>query len=167
MKRLALNSLGFLALVLCAMPLAAQTSGNTGFEKMKSLTGEWAGKTDSGAAAKVSYRLASNGTALLETLRSGDEPEMVTLYTADGSRLVVTHYCSAGNQPRMRTAPISGSPQKLDFSFVDAGNLPDAAAGHMHHLEVTFEDADHFTQHWTWRQDGKDKTEAIHFTRQK
>src|SRR5216684_2396069 len=156
MKRLALNSLGFLALALCAMPLAAQTSGNTGFEKMKSLTGEWAGKTDSGAAAKVSYRLASNGTALLETL-----------YTADGSRVVVTHYCSAGNQPRMRTAPISGSPQKLDFSFVDAGNLPDAAAGHMHHLEVTFEDADHFTQHWTWRQDGKDKTEAIHFTRQK
>jgi len=167
MKRLALNSLGFLALVLCAMSVAAQTSGNTGFEKMKSLTGEWAGKTDSGGAAKVSYRLASNGTALLETLRSEGEPEMVTLYTADGSRLVVTHYCSAGNQPRMRTAPISGSPQKLDFPFVDAGNLPDAAAGHMHHLEVTFEDADHFTQHWTWRQDGKDKTEAIHFTRQK
>ncbi len=167
MKRLALNSLGLLALVFCATSLAAQQSGNTGFEKVKSLTGEWAGKTDSGVAAKVSYRLVSAGTALLETLHAEGEPEMVTLYTADGSRLVVTHYCGAGNQPRMKTEPISGSPQKLDFSFVDAGNLPDAAAGHMHHLELTFEDADHFTQHWTWRQDGKDKTEAIHFTRQK
>ncbi len=54
MKRLALNSLGLVAVVFCATSMAAQTSGNTGFEKMKSLTGEWAGKTDSGATAKVS-----------------------------------------------------------------------------------------------------------------
>lgn len=165
MKGLSCFSLCLLGFALCARPSSAQTNANPGFEKMKTLIGEWSGKTETGGAARISYRLVSNGTALLETLQSEGEPEMVTLYTADGSAVVVTHYCSANNQPRMRTAPISASPQKLDFSFVDATNLPDASAGHMRHLAVTFEDNDHFTQHWTWQEKGVDKTEAFHFTR--
>ncbi len=134
---------------------------------MKTLVGEWAGKMESGRAARVSYRLVSNGTAVLETLQSAGEPEMVTLYAAASSRVVATHYCSAGNQPRMRTPPISGSPQRLDFALVDVTNLSGAGAGHMRHLAVTFEDDDRFTQHWTWWENGKDKTEAFHFARQK
>ena len=136
-----------------------------GFEQLKSLVGEWEGKTGSGVTSRISYQLASGGTALLERLQTGDEPEMVTVYTADGDRLGVTHFCSAGNQPQMRTAPIGGETKQFSFAFVRATNLADANAGHMDHLRVTLQDHDHFTQEWTWKENGKSKTEVFHFTR--
>ncbi len=167
MKRLAWLTLCFLSLALCARPAAAQTNANLGFDKIKTLAGEWAGKTGDGKPVQVSYQVVSSGTAVLETLHPPDEQEMVTLYTADGDRVAVTHYCSANNQPRMRTAPITASPQKLDFGFVGATNLATPAAGHMHRLVVTLDDADHFSQSWTWRENGKDKSDTFRFTRKK
>lgn len=136
-----------------------------GFEQLKSLVGEWEGNSGSGMISRVSYQLASGGTALLERLKTGDEPEMLTVYTPDGDRLAVTHFCSAGNQPQMRTAPISGEVKQLSFSFVRATNLASLNEGHMDHLIVTLQGKDHFTQEWTWSQEGKTKTEAFHFTR--
>ena len=96
---------------------------------MKTLVGEWEGKAANGKAVQVSYRLVVGGTALMETLHPADEPEMVTLYTADGDHVAVTHYCPTNNQPRMRSAPVSGDPKKLNFSFVGATNLADPARG--------------------------------------
>jgi len=154
-------------IVFGAYPAAARAAGNAGFEKLKTLVGEWEGKAQDGTRVNVSYRLVSNGTALMETLHPTGESEMVTVYTADGDRVDVTHYCNANNQPRMRTAPVSGSPQKLDFSFVGATNLASPTAGHMHHLAVTLTDNVHFSQTWTWRENGKDKTESFLFFRKK
>jgi hypothetical protein len=34
-------------------------------------------------------------------------------------------------------------------------------------LVLTFEDQDHFSQEWTWREKGKEKTVVIHFERSK
>src|SRR5712692_7954318 len=138
----------------------AQSKPATGFEQMKTLVGEWEGKTSDGRTVRASYRLASAGTALIETLNPHDEPEMVTVYTADGNRLAVTHYCSAGNQPRMHTEPITGPAKEFQFSFTGATNLSKPSAGHMHALKVTLEDNDHFTQAWTWRENGQDKSEV-------
>lgn len=167
MRKLTWLFLCALGFALCARPSAAQTNANPGFDKMKTLLGEWDGKTTNGKAVQVSYRLVSNGTALMEALHPAEESEMVTLYTADGEGVAVTHYCSANNQPRMRSAPASGDPQKLDFSFVGATNLTRPDVGHMHRLAVAFQDNDHFTQSWTWRENGKDKTETFTFTRKK
>lgn len=136
-----------------------------GFEQLKPLVGEWDGTNAGGNSVHASYQLASAGTALVERLQPAGEPEMVTVYTADGDRLAVTHFCSAGNQPQMRTAPITGETKQFSFAFVRATNLADANAGHMDHLTVTVQDRDHFTQEWTWKQNGKSKTEVFHFTR--
>jgi hypothetical protein len=141
--------------------------GNPGFERLKSLVGEWAGKNDTGQAVQVSYRLASRDTVLMETLKSPEEAEMVTVYYPDGKSLMMTHYCPAGNQPRMRAVPATASSQQISFRFIDATNLSGPAAGHMANLAVEFQDNDHFTQRWTWRENSKDKVEAFHFTRQK
>ena len=127
-------SVCMLGFALGARPAVAQTSATPGFEKMKTLVGEWQGKTADGKQAQASFRLVSSGTALMEMLRPKGESEMVTMYTADDKRVAVTHYCSANNQPRMQTAPLSASPEKLDFTFVGATNLASPTAGHMHHL---------------------------------
>jgi hypothetical protein len=135
------------------------------FEQLKPLLGEWEGRSPTGQPYHVSYQLVSGGTALLERLNMGDEPEMLTVYTPDGDRLAVTHFCSAGNQPRMRTEPVTGAMQRFSFSFVGATNLATPSAGHMDHLTVTMQDHDHFAQEWTWKEGDKTHTEVFNFTR--
>lgn len=47
------------------------------FEKMKSLVGEWQGKSLDGNTAKVTYTLVSDNSALMEKLVMGGESEAV------------------------------------------------------------------------------------------
>ncbi|MGH7538024.1 MAG: hypothetical protein ACREMF_05280 [Gemmatimonadales bacterium] len=136
-----------------------------GFEQLQLLVGDWEGQTSGGKTSRVSFRLVSGGTALLERLQTGDEPEMITVYTPDGDRLAVTHFCSAGNQPQMRTQPLTGPAKRFSFDYVGATNLATPATGHMHHLAVTITDRDHFTQEWTWTEGGQARTELFRFTR--
>ncbi len=164
MKKLA----GLLVLLAAVSVIAApgMKIKGTGFGRMKNLVGEWEGATESGASVRASYKLISNGTALVETLRPAGEPEMITVYYRDGDHLMLTHYCSEGNQPRMRTTATPGADNALDFAFVDVTNL-DPNEGYMRNLVVSFKDDDHFSQKWTWRAKGKDKTEVFRFTRKK
>lgn len=153
-------------LALSLLPGVNRSEASTGFDKLKSLVGEWEGKTASGNTVRASYKLVSAGTSLMETLAPAGEADMVTLYHSDGDRLMLTHYCAADNQPRMR-AEKGGEPNTLSFSFVDATNLASAAGGHMHKLVLAFKDNDHFSQTWTWREKGQDRDEVFHFTRKK
>ena len=137
------------------------------FEKMKSLVGEWQGKSLGGNTAKVSYILVSDSSALMERLVMGGESEMVTMYYPDGDRLMMTHYCSAHNQPRMRSQVGSLEDKIIVLDLVDVTNLPTPDAGHMKKLVVTFVDKDHFTQEWTWREMGKEGTEVIQFEKKR
>src|ERR671939_399585 len=76
---------------------AAGSSGEEAFARLKTLVGRWEAQGDRKEA--LSYELIAGGTALLEREMGADRPEMVTLYHLDGSRLLLTHYCMAGNQP--------------------------------------------------------------------
>lgn len=164
MKKLA----GLMILLVAATMGAApgMKMKGAGFGRLKTLVGEWEGAAENGHSVRASYRLVSNGTAILETLHPAGE-EMVTVYYRNGDHLMLTHYCSEGNQPRMRTTATPGPDQALDFSFVDVTNLDNAAEGHMRSLVVSFKDDDHFTQKWTWREKGRDKIEVFRFTRKK
>lgn len=137
------------------------------FEKMKSLVGEWKGTSMNKKPAMVTYTLVSDDSALMERLAMAGESEMVTMYHPDGDHLMMTHYCSAHNQPRMRSQTVSGEIKKITFDLVDVTNLSSPDAGHMKKLVVTFADRDHFTQEWTWTQNGKEGTEVINFERMK
>lgn len=96
-----------------------------------------------------------NAAAVLETLAPANEPSMVTLYHLDGDELVLTHYCSAGNQPRLHAEPPAGDVRALEFRFLDVTNLAAPSAGHMHDLTLTFREDGRVTQAWTWIQDGE------------
>jgi hypothetical protein len=169
MRTTRISTLCMVAILLAASLAAAQSkpaAGTaSGFDQLKALVGSWQGTTSSGPASHITYELASGGSALVERLQTGDEPEMVTVYTADGARVAMTHYCSANNQPQMHTAPIAGRANKFTFSFVRITNLANPDAGHMRKLVVTLQDKDHFTQEWTWIEKGQSKTEVFKFTR--
>src|SRR3989337_104403 len=105
-----------------------------GFEKMKSLVGEWTGKSRDGKPVTISYALVSSGSALMEKIGMPHESDMVTLYHPDGDSLMMTHYCAAHNQPRMRAGTVLPESRRIVFDFVDATNLASPDAGHMHRL---------------------------------
>jgi hypothetical protein len=156
------------ALCLAAAQAPAESKAQASFDRLKTLVGEWEGTAGNSQQAAVSYRLVSSGSALEETLHVGKDETMITVYHLDGDRLMLTHYCAAGNQPRMVATPDPNNPNILAFKFLDATNMPSPDAGHMRNLTVTLADKDHFTQQWGWREKGKeDKWELFKLTRKK
>jgi hypothetical protein len=111
----------------------------------------------------VTYRLIGGGTALVETLFPGTGHEMETIHhldrRGDDTRLLCTHYCGAGNQPRLvltggDLAPENGSPPTLVYTFLDATNLPDPDAVHMNGVTFTFRRPDRVDAAWTVSNEG-------------
>lgn len=149
----------FLFLLLCGVTNGAAAGSD--FDKLKTLVGEWEA-TSPEAKSRVTYQLISQGTALLETIVNEG---MVTVYHPDGESILMTHYCSAGNQPRMRAQGSQGD--TIAFQFVDAANLKSSSAGHMQRLVIKFKDKDHVTEEWTWIADGKETTSVFQLQRVK
>ncbi len=160
------RKLVFALALFAAMPASGGNPPSPAWEEMKSLVGAWQG-TAEGRPVSVTYALVSNGTALMETLDGGHDATMITMYTPDGGAILATHYCSAGNQPRMRANGSAGG-KSLDFQFIDASNVKGSTGEVMQRLVVTFLDADHFQQQWTSRgADGKEQTSVFRYTRRK
>jgi len=154
-------------LAISSNSIFAQNKSTAAFEKLKSLNGEWQGRGEGDRQVDVSYQIVSGGSVLLETLQGTNEPPMVTLYHTDGDRLMMTHYCSIGNQPRMAAQAPAGEIKDINFTFVDITNLTNPSAGHMRGLVFTFQDKDHIRQEWTWRMDGKDEKTIFNLERKK
>jgi hypothetical protein len=145
-------------------PASSETKAAPGFEKLKSLVGEWRGKDGKGKVVEASYSLTAGNTAVMETLKMADGLSMVTIYHPHNEKLVMTHYCILNNQPRMQA---SGDDRSLTFSLVDVTNLPSPSAPHMRKLVLSFPDKDQLKHEWTMRASGQDKTEAFSFERSK
>src|SRR6516162_9375436 len=78
---------------------------NANLAKMSKLVGTWVKADENGKPTDqvVSViKLTAGGSVIHETLFPGQDHEMVSVYSADGSDVVLTHYCVLGNQPRMK-----------------------------------------------------------------
>src|SRR3981189_564839 len=89
-------------LSLAAAPLIAGSRSEAAFRKLQSLAGEWEGKDDHGMAVKTNFQVMASKTAVMETLSPSGRGEMGRLYSIDGGRIALVHYCPTNNQPRMR-----------------------------------------------------------------
>lgn len=172
MKKAALTATVLaIAAFVAAAPANAQMEmepykGSPEFEQLKSLIGLWEGqmpmKEDGGGAEHeemppmpkmtVEYRLTAGGSAVQEIMMAGTPMEMVTMYHDRNGSLSLTHYCAAGNQPRLDLT--ESSPGQLSFDFAEENDLDPAKGMHMHSLHLTIVDADNITQRWTRYLDG-------------
>lgn len=143
-----------LMLLLASAAAMAQSDAQKSFDKLKSMAGTWEGKMD-GQTVSTTYSVISGGSAVMA---DATHESMVTMFTMDGDRLLMTHYCAAGNQPRM-VASLSPDGKSMTFNFLDATNLANPKAGHMHRAVFTFADADHYSEEWTYIKDGVSKNE--------
>jgi len=161
MKRIVWLLAALLAVPCYAGDEAMQTEIKTpaSFEPLKALVGEWreVGKEEKGAV--VHYELLAAGTALVESMNPGTPHSMATVYYPDGENVMMTHFCSEGNQPRMLG---TGDAKSMTFKLVDITNLASPGAGRMVGLVFTFTDKDHLTAAWTHK--AGEKSEIYTFT---
>src|SRR5246127_2512714 len=162
-----------------AKAAAPKSEGQTSFDAMKTLAGDWEGpvKTDMPVEANVdikplhvSMRVTSRGNVLVHELQEAGTPldpakydHPVTMLYVDADRLTLVHYCDAGNRPRM-TGKISPDGKTLEFDFTDlsGGNN----YGHMHHAVFTIIDPNHQTEEWIYMMPGDQPVHA-HFDLQR
>lgn len=133
----------------------APVDAKAAFAKMKGLAGTWEGgigKPD-GPKGQVVYRVTGHGTAVMETQFPGTPHEMVTVYHLDGNDLVLTHYCAAGNQPRMKL--VRATDAELEFDFTGGANLDVSKDFHMHSATIRFVAPDRIESTWFGWGDGK------------
>ena len=133
---------------------SAPIDSEAAFARLKVLAGEWE-STGAGEHARLSLELVAGGTALLERETGAGHPTMLTLYHRDGDRLLLTHYCMAGNQPRMAAQSYEAEQGEIAFEFVDGTNMPSPAAGHMHAVRIRLVDPNHLETVWSFYQNGK------------
>lgn len=139
-----------LSVLLAAAPALAQTvPAAASFERFKALAGDWVdadGTLGMKGQVAASYRVTGAGSAVVERLFVGQPHEMTTVYHKDGADLALTHYCAAGNQPRMRAKQVDGDVVAFDF---DGGSNFDAARDmHMHNARIEFLGPDEMRQSW-------------------
>lgn len=136
-----------------AEPKAA-AKAPTPLDPLKVLAGEWTGNnTDTPGAVASVFAVTSAGSVVREIMFPGTEHEMTNMYHLDAGKLVVTHYCAMGNQPRMQ-CEAAEKPGVYTFAFRDCTNLGDDKAC-MGQLKLTIKDKDHITQEWTHLKNGK------------
>jgi hypothetical protein len=148
---------------------APKSPAQKSFESLKALAGKWEGPVTtqpvvpemaSGKPIHVSLRVTSMGNLLMHEMTSEDRPDdpITTIYL-DGNELLLTHYCDAGNRPRM-VAKTSPDGKTVEFDFVDiSGNTK---YGHMRRAVFTIIDENRHTEDWTFMMPG-DKQMQAHF----
>jgi hypothetical protein len=156
MLRHTIISVTLMGLAILMQPALADMGGPPpDLTPLSNLTGDWKGTGPDGKSVTVTYRLTSNGSALVETIQPEAGPVMTTMYHQSGKGFMMEHYCALNNQPRMRAKSYKAGDKSMAFSFVDATNLKSSKDMHMHQLTMEFPDQDHLTQRWVSMKDGK------------
>jgi hypothetical protein len=153
-----------LSLVFMLAATAYAQDAQKAFDLLKTLNGTWEGKPSNGQVTKVIFRMTANGSALMSEIMG--EHDMVTMFHMDNDRLLMTHYCGTGNQPRMQGS-LSPDGKSVAFKFVDATNMASPKAGHMDQLVISIPDAEHHFEDWTFKSDGKEIKEHFELSRAK
>lgn len=154
------------SLLLTEASFAQNLTAPQVFEKLKPLVGEWKGTTPTGRVFGVSYQLIAKNSVLVETWTMAPGRQTMTVYHLDGNNLLATHYCSAGNQPRLQLkAP--AAPDNFVFDFVSSTNLPDPQVSHQHQFDIQLTGPDAFSRSETYLEKGVADTERVAYTRLK
>jgi phage tail protein X len=152
---------------------SAPSEAQKSFDTLKTLAGTWRGPVTADPPqpdwgdkpVQVSLRVTSRGNALVHEMTEAGTPDdsakydhPLTMLYLDGDRLLLTHYCDAGNRPRMaaRTS-LDGKTVEFDFLDLSGGN----EYGHMYHAVFAIIDANHHIEDWTYMMPG-DKPVRAH-----
>jgi len=143
------------------------TPSSTAFGWLKGLSGKWHGKAEWSGGRTGAYDLTavytiSGHSAVVESLVSDGMTTMTTVYHEDGSDLRMTHYCMAGNQPRLKSTEIDLAKKMVHFKMID---MTGRQGPHVGEAEVRVVDDDHATILFTFVDGKAPSLERIDLTR--
>jgi hypothetical protein len=160
-------------------PAARSSDAQKSFDTLKTLAGTWDAQVTTipemsemgnGAHVQVTLRIASRGNSIVHEMKAADKPDdpakydhPVTMIYLDSDRLLLTHYCDAGNRPRM-AGKLSADGKSVEFDFLDVAGSTEY--GHMNHAVFTILDPNHHTEDWTYMMPG-DKPVRAHMDMQR
>ena len=165
----------FLPTVAAAQPLDAATDSRYGetWGMLRSLAGTWDSYIvgQEGSENTITYHVTGGGAVVWEEFLGADPVagedglfggEMASAYHMDGEALMMTHYCGAGNQPRMRAVSWDGDSRTLSFDFLDVTHLLEPDDYHTTQLDIVFEDEDHVELWFRGQQAGEQTPNQVH-----
>ena len=127
----------FIALIAAApsrIVAAEKSPADAAFERLKSLVGTWETVEQTTKRPGVAtYTLTGGGKVVIEVMGG-----MATAYHLDKGTLVMTHFCGAGNQPRMRAKTIEHDGRRIAFEMYDITNHPNPDSYYSSALDVRF-----------------------------
>ena len=156
------------ASVLLAAALAAadekSIDSRTAFDRLKTMTGTWDSidKAKPSRPGTATYSMTGGDHVLVEQLGG-----MATVYHLDNGQLMLTHYCGAGNQPRMRVKSIEDGGRRISFEIYDITNLASPDAYRTTHLDVVFLSDDRVELAYKGLAAGKESTQVFQLSRRK
>lgn len=125
------------------------------YERLKALSGEWSLVSGERLGVEVeaapdepfiTYSVSSGGHSVIEKLFVGKPNEMTSIYYLDSGMLYMDHYCSLGNQPRMKTRPSVGD--DIQFKLLSVSNMTDKNDLHISSHSVEFDGPNELTVRW-------------------
>ena len=136
-------------------------------DRFKALEGDWSGKFADGKEINVTYTTFSGGNAVMETFRLPDGTDMRSIYHLNGDKLMMTHYCESGNQPRLQSRPLTES-KDITLNFLDITNVGDPKmSSYLYRVAFHLDNQNQISQDITWLIQGKESTNKLTLVRKK
>ena len=143
-------------------PFLSVALGNSekAFETFKSLQGKWAIQSaEKSLSIQMSYEVGSRGSIVTEQFGK----ELSVIYR-DGQSLLMTHFCNAGNEPRLRLKE-SSKAGLLEFRMFDITNLKTKDAAHVERIIYRIIDARQIDLEIVWQKGKLQSSESYLLTR--
>ena len=156
------QTLAFLTLSLTATVEGQQTiDAGAALERLKGLKGTWSITDDRGSQPQrvATFRSGAGNILIL------DEGGQLTVFHLDNDKLVLTHYCGSGNQPRMRVQALDD--RRIVFAMYDITNLSQPKAYHTKGLDIVFLSDDRVDLLYRGTKDGSESTQRVQLARKK
>jgi hypothetical protein len=148
-----------------AVGVPSQAAQASSYDQVKALEGEWVlvkmnGETPPNKGVII-YKAASGGSSIREIMFPGSEHEMTNMYHMHGDKLMMTHYCGAGNQPRMQS--VVAKPGHIELKTESVTNLATPKTEYMGELTLDMPDSKTLKQTWVSIEDGKPTSHVMVF----
>ena len=139
----------------------APSGAGAAFATLKGLQGVWTIQAAGHEiATKMTYDIGSKGSIVTEEF--GRE---LSVFSLDRGAVLMTHYCNAGNQPRLRLKQPHAA-GVFDFAMTDITGLDDPNGAHVREVLYRVRDARTIDLTIFWANAGAGPPEAYTLSRQ-
>ena len=136
------------------------------WNQLTELLGPWRiaePKTPAAKAFRVLYDLHSNSSVLMERFGNPSMQTTLTAFHLDRDRLIATHYCAKGNQPRLLLKVERGD-AGFTFHYMDATNLRSEEESRLVRLHLSLVGDELFRQE-IYARNGKETESSLRLRR--